>query len=257
MIDLAKFRNLADQVKAREKKFSRPAAAKKPWEFRNLDANTTVVYIYDLIGDWGYEGGVAARDFVVEFDAITTANITIRINSQGGHVFDGQAIFEAIARHPSNTLSVVDGVAASAASFIALAADRVEMSGTAKMMVHDAGVGGIYIEGNAAELREAIEEVRAHADLLDSLSDTIAQIYADKTGGTVEEWRAIMAAGDKWYTAEEALAAKLIDGIVGQNQDDPSNHTNGTPSNQSPHGNVLPTAWDVEGLLNALKGACA
>ncbi len=117
------------------------------------------------------------------------------------------------------------------------------MGKAARMMIHDAGVGGIYISGNARPVREAVKQVEEFADLLDSLSNTIAQIYVDKAGGTVSAWREEMST-DRWYNAEEAVAAGLAD------------HIDAVPEN-APEPENKPATWDVEGLRNALKGAVA
>lgn len=209
-VDLNHLTALAGQVKAKQD--ARPqSTGKKPWKIRALGADTTEVFIYDMIGDWG----VTAQDFVNELAAVRTPNLDVRVNSEGGQVFDGVAIYEAIKRHPANSTGYVDGLAASAASFIVMACDRVLMAKTARMMIHDAGIGGLYVEGNAAAIRESVKEIEEFAALLDSLSNTIAGIYADKAGGTVKEWRNAMS-GDKWYTAEEAVTAGLADAVIGQ-----------------------------------------
>lgn len=248
-VDLAKLTALAES--ARVKSRNKPEQRNKAWySIKNVAADTSEVYIYEDIGDWG----VTSADFVTEWDSITSEKINLRINSKGGSVFDGVAIYNAVKRKSkagggnSYVTSVVDGVAASAASFIALAADRVEMEKTARMMIHDAGVGGFYAEGNPAQLRESIKDLNDLADLLDELSDTIAQIYVDKAGGTVEQWRALMAS-DKWYSAEQAISAQLVDGYAGE----PPQEGSGTNNDQETAHNQ----WDVEGLFNALKGAFA
>lgn len=151
-----------------------------------------VVYIYDSIGFWGVE----AEAFVKEFDAITSKSIVIRINSPGGSVFDGMAIYNAIKRHPATVRAVVDGLAASMASLIALAADTVEMSRFAMFMIHNPW--GIAI-GDA-------EDMRAEAEILEKLTGQAVAIYADSSNLTAGEVRSAMTA-TTWYTAEEAEEA--------------------------------------------------
>lgn len=236
-VDIGKLRALAGAVRAKQEEHRRPTSTRKPWEIRNASASLTEVYIYDMIGF----DGVDAQEFVASFDAITAQDITIRFASEGGAVFEGVAMYEAIKRHPANTLGIVDSLAASAASFILMACDRIEMSKRARLMIHDAGVGGIYVEGNAAQIRASVEEITEFANLLDSLSDTIAGVYADRAGGTPEEWRALMAK-DKWYTAEQAVAAKLADGIVGESQEEPQ------------HEEETTAWWDPMVFANNLKG---
>lgn len=161
--------------------------------------DTTKVYIYDEIGYWG----TTASDFVQEFMQITTPKIHVHINSPGGQMFDGLAIYNALKSHPSEVTTIVDALAASAASFIAQGGDKILMARNSTMMIHDAS-GLAY--GNA-------EDMHQMADLLDKMSDNIADIYAQRAGGTAEEWRAMMKA-ETWYTGTEAVDAKLADSVV-------------------------------------------
>jgi len=162
--------------------------------------------LYDPIDDWGGDWGVSAKEFAVALAALPDDVHTIRlhINSPGGMVFEGVAILNQLRQHSAKVVAVVDGLAASAASFIACGADEVQMAPNTQLMIHDAW--GLAI-GNAATMREA-------GDLLDRLSDNIAAVYAAKTGGAVEEWRTAMLA-ESWYSAEEAVAAGLADSVVG------------------------------------------
>ena len=175
---------------------------------------TTDIYLYDAIGEWG----VTAQDFVNALRGVVTGTITMYVNCEGGEVFDGLAIYEALRRHPANITAFVDGIAASAASFIVCAADRVVMAPHAKMMIHDAH--GLAM-GNARDMRSM-------ADLLDALSDTIADIYAERTGKTRDDWRAAMQAAEggpdgTWYDAKAAVKAKLADEVVGGGEDGAKN----------------------------------
>lgn len=167
---------------------------------------TTDIYLYDAIGEWG----VTAQDFVNALRGVVTGTITMYVNCEGGEVFDGLAIYEALRRHPAAVTAFVDGIAASAASFIVMAADRVIMAQHAKMMIHDAH--GLAM-GNARDMRSM-------ADLLDALSDTIADIYAERTGKTRDDWRTAMQAAEggpdgTWYDAKAAVKAKLADEMIG------------------------------------------
>lgn len=169
--------------------------------FRVRNANDSVraeVDIDDEIGFWG----ITAQEFSQQFNAITAPEITLRINSPGGDVFDGLAIGNTLRAHPSTVNAVVLGHAASAASFIAMCADSVTMMPNSMMMIHDAmGV----CRGNAADMRDL-------ADLLDKISDNIASMYADKAGGEASAWRDVMR-GEQWYTAQEAVDAGLADHV--------------------------------------------
>jgi ATP-dependent protease ClpP protease subunit len=152
------------------------------------------VWIYDVIGDWG----VSAAELGPQLEELKAQQITVRLNSPGGDYFDGVAIANALARHPATVTVHVDGLAASAASVIAMAGDRVVMHPGAQMMIHDALTMTI---GNAA----AHDKTRA---LLDSASQDIASLYASRAGGGAAEWRDLMRA-ETWYTATEAVAAGL------------------------------------------------
>lgn len=169
--------------------------------------------LYDPIDSWGGDWGVSAKEFAAALDALpeSTSRIWLHINSPGGEVFEAVTILNLLRRHPAGVTAVVDGLAASAASFIAAGADEVVMARNAQFMIHDAW--GVCI-GNAADMRGL-------ADLLDKLSNNIASIYADRAGGTLDGWRAAMLA-ESWYTADEAVAAGLADRVEQQQSTDPS-----------------------------------
>lgn len=166
--------------------------------------------LYDPIDSWGGYWGVSAKEFAAVLDEISDASeIRLHINSPGGEVWEAIAILNALRRHPARIVAVVDGIAASAASFIATGADEVVMGRNSELMIHDAWGIGI---GPAADLRDL-------ADRLDKMSDNIASIYATKAGGTVADWREAMLA-ETWYSADEAVAAGLADRVEGVDQDD-------------------------------------
>lgn len=158
----------------------------------------TEVFIYDEIGG---SFGVSADEFVQDLGKITDDNITVRINSPGGSVFDAVAIYNALIQHPANVTTRVDALAASAASIIAMAGDKVEMMVGSQLMIHDAM--GIEM-GNAKDMREM-------ATFLDKQSDNLASIYANK-GGDQQDWRALMLA-ETWMFAQEAVDFGLADSV--------------------------------------------
>lgn len=166
------------------------------------DTRTAEIFIYDVIGGWFY--GVDAASLVRDLADLDVDEITVRVNSPGGAAFDGIAIMNALHRHKARIIATVDGLAASAASVIIQAADEVVMGRGSELMIHDASN---YAWGNAADLRN-------EADSLDKLSGAIAGIYAERAGGTPEEWRTAMLA-ETWYTAEEAVTAGLADRVEG------------------------------------------
>lgn len=126
--------------------------------------------------------------------------IDLRINSPGGSVFDGMAIMNALRRHSARVDVTVDGLAASAASFIAMAGDHIVMNRGSELMVHDAWG---FAQGDAKTMRET-------AAALEKTSASIADVYAKRAGGKSSEWRDVMLA-ETWFTAEEAVVAGLAD----------------------------------------------
>jgi ATP-dependent protease ClpP protease subunit len=199
--DLSRLVALADR--------GRVLAAVRPGEPGSLRvsaaaAGRTDVRVYGYIGSvWADEGGVTAAGFAKELDHIGDGGINLHLNSGGGSVFDAVAMHAALLNHPSDVVSYVDGVAASAASFLAMAGDEVVIEKPAKMMIHDAQ-GLTY--GGPAEHAEML-------DLLNELSDTIAEMYADRAGGKVADWRAAMQR-TTWYSSAEAVKAGLADRVA-------------------------------------------
>src|SRR4051812_19536930 len=121
------------------------------------DVDYAEVFIYDEIGFWG----TSAQDFIKQVAAIEEDLIHLHINSPGGEVFDGVAIYNALAAHHADVHVYIDALAASAASFIAQAGDKIFMTRNATMMIHDASA---ICWGNAAEMTKT-------ADLLNKLSN--------------------------------------------------------------------------------------
>lgn len=162
--------------------------------------STADIYIYDEIDPFW---GVAASDFVNDLSAVTATTITVHINSPGGDVFDGIAILNALRQHESHIVTQVDGLAASAASFIAMGGDEIVMAPNSQMMIHDPR--GICVGTS--------KDMTAYAALLTKVSDNMAAIYAEQAGEDAAFWRVEMAK-ETWYTAEEAVAAGLADRVL-------------------------------------------
>ncbi len=207
---LERFRSLTPgtdlpQLKAAlESRHSPRADGKPPWySILNISQTETEITIFDFIGF----GGVSAADFIRELADIKTPKISLRVNSPGGDFDDGIAIFNAIRRHKSEVTAFVEGMAASAASFLIMAAHAVVMQPHSRMMIHDAH--GLAL-GPADELRNFAAE-------LDDASDNIAAIYAEKAGGMVEEWRARMKA-ETFLSDQEAVDLGLADSIDGEGE---------------------------------------
>lgn len=164
------------------------------------EEDSTDIYVYESIGGWF---GMWAEDFIYQLQQVTSSKINLRLNSPGGSVFEGIAIANAIRSHPADVTVYVDALAASIASVIALAGNRIVMMPQSQFMVHNAS-GACY--GDATEMTKM-------ADLLDKQSRNIAQAYAEHTGGSLADWQDYMAA-ETWFTAEEAVAAGLADEVM-------------------------------------------
>jgi ATP-dependent protease ClpP protease subunit len=172
---------------------------------------TAVMRLYEPIDSWGGYWGVSALEFLEVLDQLEddVETIELHINSPGGEVWEALAILNSLRAHPARLVAVVDGIAASCASFIACAADETIMSPNTQLMIHDAW--GLCV-GNAGDMRST-------GDLLDQISDNIASIYADKSGGTTEAWRAVML-DEGWYSAREAIDVGLADKVAGEESDE-------------------------------------
>jgi HK97 family phage prohead protease len=208
-------RRLAARIEQTGARFAAHAAAnstavadlprvKLPWyEIRNTAGDapdeTPTVFIFDEIGG---SFGVSAEEFARDLEAIDAPAITVRINSPGGSLFDGIAIYNALNHHPATIAVYIDGLAASAASIVAMGGDEVVMMPGSQLMIHDAAA---VEDGNAADMAKM-------STFLDRQSDNIADIYRLRAGGDVSEWRALMLA-ETWMFADEAVEMRLADRV--------------------------------------------
>ncbi|MDZ4119723.1 head maturation protease, ClpP-related [Phaeovulum sp.] len=170
------------------------------WYTIRAESTGAEVVIYDEIGAYG----VSAKGFLAELGALPDATpIALRINSPGGSVFDAVAIYNAIKRHSGMVTVWIDGIAASAASYIAMAGDEVVMPENAFLMIHDpAGM----VMGTATDMR-------AMAEALDKIKGSLLQGYAAKSGRPQEEIAPLMAA-ETWLDAKDALDLGFADRIA-------------------------------------------
>jgi ATP-dependent protease ClpP protease subunit len=153
------------------------------------------VLIYDEIGAYG----ISARGFLAELGALPEgAAIDLRLNSPGGSVFDAVAIHNALSRHAGTVTVWIDGIAASAASYIAMAGDEIVMPENAFLMIHDPS--GLVM-GTAADMRDM-------AGTLDKIAGSMMRGYAARSGKPEDDIAAFMAA-ETWFDAAEALEAGL------------------------------------------------
>lgn len=165
------------------------------------------ILLYGPIGPdfWEPENAITAKAVMSQL-ADMEGDVTVRISSGGGDVYEGIDIMTALRNYDGEVTVIVESLAASAASFIAVGgADRVLMRGSSEMMIHRAWT---FMEGNADDVRKTLDD-------LERQDNKLASIYAGKAGGDVQDWLDAMSA-ETWYTAEEAVAAGLADGIVAE-----------------------------------------
>ena len=165
------------------------------------EAGPAQVSIYDEIGMWGIKAG----QFIEELSNIS-GPLEVHLNTPGGEVFDGIAIYTALKNRQGVTV-IIDSLAASIGSVIAMGADpgQLFIEPNARMMIHD---GFAMAAGNADELEQMVAQ-------LHDASDNIAGIYAERTGQPATQWRSLMKA-TTWYSAEDAVAAGLADKVKGK-----------------------------------------
>ena len=165
------------------------------------------ILLYGPIGPdfWEPENAITAKTVMSQL-ADMEGDVTVRISSGGGDVYEGIDIMTALRNYDGEVTVIVESLAASAASFIAVGgADRVLMRKSSEMMLHRAWT---FMEGNADDVRKTLDD-------LERQDNKLANIYAGKAGGDVQGWLDAMSA-ETWYTAEEAVAAGLADGIVAE-----------------------------------------
>lgn len=168
------------------------------------EAERATVYIYGVIGDsWDEDESNRAKEFSQTLDELSPKPIDIRIDSPGGDVFEGYAIASAVQRYDGDTHAYIDGVAASAASYIALMADKVTMNDYSAFMIHNAW--GIVI-GNR-------HDMRAMADQIEGIDDSIARIISGRTGMELDAVKDAMDA-ETWYFGNDALENGFCDEVI-------------------------------------------
>lgn len=162
------------------------------------------IYVYGIIGmDW-FGDGVTAKQFAVDLKALgDVTTIDLRINSDGGVVDDARAMYNLLVEHKATIIAHVDGVAASAASFLAMAGDEIEIADGGFFMIHDVR-GGVY--GTADDLDRRAKVMRGY-------NDAVVKTYADRTGASDKQLRAWMTA-ETWFNAKDAVEHGFADRIV-------------------------------------------
>ena len=194
------------------------------------------IYLYDMIvssddeAEWW--GGVSPQSFVKALNEISAGTIHLRVNSPGGSVFAGRAIEQAIREHKSKIIVHVDGIAASAASFLIMAADEIIMAPGSFLMIHKAWT---FSYGNADDLRK-------QAELLDQLDGSFVRTYA-KRSGQGEEQLATWLAAETWFSDQDAVRQGFADRVA--EEDAPKDQAvswNLAAFEHAPSATIAPTA---------------
>ena len=170
----------------------------KWYNIQNKAGETADIYIFDEIGTYG----VTAQDFISEIKGLKDMPINLRINSLGGDVFDGMAMYNVIKRREAKTTVYIEGIAASIATIIALGADEVIMAENSLFMIHNAWGG---TSGEAKDMRKT-------AQTLDKITSELTDIYVKKTGLSYDALAEMMDE-ESWLNAQEAFDLGFIDTI--------------------------------------------
>ncbi|MDV8022278.1 head maturation protease, ClpP-related [Rhodococcus sp. IEGM 1330] len=187
-----------------------PVRAERPEPKTDGSGTTATLRLYDPIDGWGEFWGISAKEFTAALDELpdTVDEIRLLINSPGGEVYEALAILNSLRAHQARVVAVVEGIAASAASFIAAGVDELHIMENAQFFVHKAI--GVCV-GNGEDMTKMSTDLDHH-------DRNIASIYARKAGGSVEDWLTVMSA-ETYYSADEAKAAGLADSVIGADAD--------------------------------------
>lgn len=176
----------------------------RPWySVQNAAGNAAAIEIYDDIIPFI---GVNAADFRNELQALGDGieTINLHIHSRGGNVYEALAIMNTLRQHDARVVTTVDSLAASAAGFIAVgASDELIIAENAELMAH---LPWALVVGDAADMRK-------QADRLDQIGNNIASIFAERAGGTVDEWMQVLTE-ETWWSAQEAVDAGIADRVL-------------------------------------------
>jgi ATP-dependent Clp protease, protease subunit len=175
----------------------------KPLTIRMKADDVAEMLIYSVIGEDFFGEGVTAKAFRDQLKTIKAKTLNLRINSPGGNVFEAAAILAALDDWKGRIEVDVDGLAASAASVVAMSGDRVRMASNAMMMIHDP----------YTSVRGSAEEMRSTAEVLDKVKGQIIATYQRRSKRSEGELSAMMSA-ETWLVGKDAVDAGLADEVV-------------------------------------------
>lgn len=179
------------------------------------EADEATIYLYDMIvnndDEAAWFGGVSPQSFIKALNELKAGTIHLRVNSPGGSVFAARAIEQAIREHKSTIVAHIDGLAASAASFLIMAADQIHMAPGSFLMIHKAWT---MMYGNADDLRK-------EAGLLDQVDSSLVKTYAKRSNqeeASIVTWMA----EETWLEASKAVELGFADQVA---EDSPGNRS--------------------------------
>ncbi len=207
---------LPQPVRGKISAFTRPDVherfAEEAAGVRALAKGDNVITMFDLIGeDWWTGGGVTAKGVAAQLRAIGDRPVEVQINSPGGDMFEGIAIFNVLREHPQAVTVKVMGMAASAASIIAMAGDQIEIGAASFLMIHDCWTIGI---GNKTAMR-------LMGDFLEPFDTAVADLYAARSGQTAAqcaEWMTIDNGAGTWMSGSQAIEKGFADTLMSSDQ---------------------------------------
>ncbi|NUW66952.1 head maturation protease, ClpP-related [Vibrio coralliilyticus] len=218
-------------------------------EFRVVRAQDSsseaTVYLYDMIvsdeAEAEWFGGVAPQPFIEAVQALEVDTLHVRINSPGGSVFAANSMAQALVEHEARVIVHIDGLAASAASRLAMAGEDIVIAPGAMVMIHNAWSVAL---GNA-------EDLRAEAAVLDKIDSTLVALYQQRTGQgaqTLQDWMA----AETWFTPEEAVTYRFADRIAEQEEAEHSieNSTENSIENSTENAAHQAIAWNLSAFLS-------
>jgi len=185
----------------------RPAKASGGYRMVNRGKDRAEVYVYGIIGQDWFGDGVTAKQFAADLKALgAVQTIDLRINSDGGVVTDARAMYNPLVEHKAKVVTHVDGIAASAASFLAMAGEEIEIAEGAFFMIHNARM---MAYGEAEDFEHA-------ATVLRTVNETVRETYVARTGQPADKVKKWMDA-ETWFTGAEAVqhgfATKMVENM--------------------------------------------